>query len=51
MGTIMFEPTMFRQKSRVIFEMLVASGRINILGLSRWTEKGEVIEPSSVFIG
>lgn len=31
---------MFRQMSQVIFGMLVASGRITMLGLSRWTEKG-----------
>jgi putative transposase len=30
----------FRQMSHVIFGMLVASGRITMLGLSRWTEKG-----------
>jgi hypothetical protein len=32
--------TMLRQLSHVIFGMLVASGRITMLGLSRWTEKG-----------
>ena len=32
--------TTFRQISQVIFGMLVASGRITMLGLSRWTEKG-----------
>jgi len=32
--------TIFRQMSQVIFGMLVASGRITMLGLSRWTEKG-----------
>jgi putative transposase len=32
--------TTFRQLSQVIFGMLVASGRITMLGLSRWTEKG-----------
>ncbi len=32
--------TTFRQLSQVIFGMLVASGRITKLGLSRWTEKG-----------
>ena len=31
---------MLRQLSHVIFGMLVASGRITMLGLSRWTEKG-----------
>jgi putative transposase len=35
-----FEKTTFRQMSQVIFGMLVASGRITMLGLSRWTEKG-----------
>ena len=33
-------PTTVRQLSHVIFGMLVASGRITMLGLSRWTEKG-----------
>ncbi len=32
--------TTFRQMSQVIFGMLVASGRITMLNLSRWTEKG-----------
>ena len=32
--------TTCRQISQVIFGMLVASGRITMLGLSRWTEKG-----------
>ena len=32
--------TIFRQMSQVIFGMLVAGGRITMLGLSRWTEKG-----------
>jgi putative transposase len=32
--------TIFRQMSQVLFGMLVASGRITMLGLSRWTEKG-----------
>jgi putative transposase len=32
--------TTLRQMSRVIFGMLAASGRITMLGLSRWTEKG-----------
>jgi len=36
----LLEPTTFRQMSQVIFGMLVASGRITMLGLSRWTEKG-----------
>ena len=32
--------TTFRQMSQVVFGMLVAGGRITMLGLSRWTEKG-----------
>jgi hypothetical protein len=36
----LFEKATFRQMSHVIFGMLVASGRITMLGLSRWTEKG-----------
>ena len=36
----LFEKTTYRQLSQVIFGMLVASGRITMLGLSRWTEKG-----------
>jgi len=36
----LLEKTIFRQMSQVIFGMLVASGRISMLGLSRWTEKG-----------
>ena len=36
----LFEKTIYRQLSQVIFGMLVASGRITMLGLSRWTEKG-----------
>jgi putative transposase len=36
----LLEKTTFRQMSQVIFRMLVASGRITMLGLSRWTEKG-----------
>ena len=35
-----FEKTTLRQMSQVIFGMLAASGRITMLGLSRWTEKG-----------
>jgi len=34
------EKTTLRQMSQVIFGMLAASGRITMLGLSRWTEKG-----------
>jgi hypothetical protein len=36
----LLEPTTFRQVSQVVFGMLVISGRITMLGLSRWTEKG-----------
>jgi hypothetical protein len=36
----LLEKTIFRQMSQVIFGMLVSSGRITMLGLSRWTEKG-----------
>ena len=36
----LFEKTTLRQMSHVIFGMLVISGRITMLGLSRWTEKG-----------
>jgi len=32
--------TTLRQMSQVLFGMLVASGRLTMLGLSRWTEKG-----------
>src|SRR3990172_3630791 len=36
----LIEKTTLRQISQVMFGMLVASGRITMLGLSRWTEKG-----------
>ncbi|MEW5869115.1 MAG: transposase [Chloroflexota bacterium] len=36
----LLEKTKLRQLSQVIFGMLVTSGRITMLGLSRWTEKG-----------
>jgi len=36
----LFEKTALRQLSQVVYGMLVASGRITMLGLSRWTEKG-----------
>ena len=36
----LLEKTTLRQMSQVIFGMLVASGRITMLGLSRWTETG-----------
>ncbi len=32
--------TTLRQMSQVIFGMLASNGRITMLGLSRWTEKG-----------
>jgi putative transposase len=38
--TPLFKKTTFRQMSHIIFGMLVTSGRITMLGLSRWTEKG-----------
>jgi putative transposase len=34
------EPVTFRQMSRIILAMLVVSGRITMLGLSRWADKG-----------
>lgn len=36
----LLEKTTFRQMSRVVYGMLVASGRLTMLGLSRWTEEG-----------
>lgn len=36
----LFEKTTLRQLSQVVYGMLVASGRMTMLGLSRWTEKG-----------
>jgi putative transposase len=36
----LLKKTTFRQMHQVIFGMLVTSGRITMLGLSRWTEKG-----------
>ena len=36
----LLEPVNFRQMSRIIFAMLVISGRISMLGLSRWADKG-----------
>jgi len=36
----LLDKTTLRQMSHVIFGMLVASGRVTMLGLSRWTEKG-----------
>jgi len=32
--------TTFRQMRHVIFGMLVITGRVTMLGLSRWTDKG-----------
>jgi hypothetical protein len=36
----LLEKTTFRQMSRVILGMLAADGRMTMLGLSRWIEKG-----------
>jgi putative transposase len=36
----LLDPTTVRQLSQVLFGMLVISGRLTMLGLSRWTEKG-----------
>jgi len=36
----LLEKTTLRQMSHVIFGILAANGRITMLGLSRWTEKG-----------
>ncbi len=36
----LLEPVTFRQMSRIIFAMLAISGRITMLGLSRWADKG-----------
>jgi putative transposase len=36
----LLEPTTLRQMSHVVFGMLAITGRITMLGLSRWTEKG-----------
>jgi hypothetical protein len=36
----LLESVNFRQMSRIIFAMLAISGRITMLGLSRWTDKG-----------
>jgi len=36
----LIEKTIFRQMSQVIYGMLVASGRMTMLGISRWREKG-----------
>ncbi len=39
MATLL-EKTTLRQMSHVILDLLAVSGRITMLGLSRWTEKG-----------
>jgi putative transposase len=36
----LFSKTTFRQMSHVIFGMLVITGRVTMLGLSRWTDRG-----------
>jgi putative transposase len=36
----LLEPVNFRQMSRIIFAILAISGRITMLGLSRWADKG-----------
>ena len=36
----LLEKTTLRQMSHVLFGMLTASGRMTMLGISRWTEKG-----------
>ena len=36
----LFEKTTFKQMSRIVIAMLASSGRITMLGLSRWSEKG-----------
>jgi putative transposase len=36
----LLEPVTFRQMSRIIFAMLVITGRITMLGLSHWADKG-----------
>ena len=36
----LLEPVTFRQMSQIIFTMLVITGRVTMLGLSRWTDKG-----------
>jgi putative transposase len=38
--TPLISKTTLRQMSQVLFGMLAASGKIPMLGLSRWTEKG-----------
>ena len=37
----LLEPVNFRQMSRIIFAMLAISGRITMLGLSRWADQGD----------
>jgi hypothetical protein len=36
----LFEKTTFNQMGRIVYAMLASSGRITMLGLSRWSEKG-----------
>jgi hypothetical protein len=36
----LFEKTTFNQMFRIVYAMLASSGRITMLGLSRWSEKG-----------
>ena len=36
----LFGSKVFRQMSKVLFGMLAINGRMTMLGLSRWTEKG-----------
>jgi putative transposase len=36
----LFEKTTFNQMGRIVYAMLASSGRITMLGLSRWAEKG-----------
>lgn len=38
--TPLFEKTTFKQMSWIIYAMLASGGRITMLGLSRWAEKG-----------
>ena len=38
--TPLLEKMILRQMSQIIFGMLDASGRLTMLGQSRWTEKG-----------
>ena len=42
--------TSIRQMSQVIFGMLVITGRVTMLGLSRWTDKGGKLSNDSAFL-